>query len=181
MNQHNFDRMIEFLMSDERIKYENPDDFLPRFLKRGDVVADIGCGPGFYCIRLIKLASKVFCVDKNERMLDYARKNYKRENMEFLNSTKLIPDASVDLVLMANSFHDMENKEEIHEEIRRISKSYSELLIVDWKKDEKVTKGPPYWLRMSEDEYIRTFSDFSLKEKFEVGPYHYGLFFVRRF
>ncbi len=180
MELKNYEKMIDFLMSDKRTQYENPDLFLPRFVKNNDTVADVGCGPGFYCIRLIKIASKVYCIDTSELMLDVAKKNCKSEKVQFFSSISLVPSNTVDLVLMANSFHDMENKEEIYDEIKRISKENSRIFIVDWKKDPKIEKGPPYYLRMTEEDYIKRFPDYSLKERFEIGPYHFGLLFERK-
>ncbi|BBG25460.1 class I SAM-dependent methyltransferase [Sulfuracidifex tepidarius] len=175
----NYEKMIDFLMSDKRKQFEDPDLFLPKFVKNNDVVVDIGCGPGFYCIRLIKIALKVYCIDNNQLMLDTAKRNCKNDKVQFFESVKLVPSNTIDLVLMANSFHDMENKEEIYEEIKRISKRNSRILIVDWKKDTRTEQGPPYYLRMSEEDYVSRFPDYVLKERFEVGPYHFGLLFER--
>ncbi|MCY0849431.1 class I SAM-dependent methyltransferase [Sulfuracidifex metallicus] len=178
--EHKFEKMINFLMNDKRVEYENPDTFLPRFIKSSDVVADIGCGPGFYCIRLAKLASQVYCVDKNEMMLIYARKNCASKNVEFLSDVNSLPKSGIDIVLMANSFHDMENRNEIYKALLRALKNGGKILIIDWKKDKKIEKGPPYNIRMSEQDYVNSFPDFNLKEKFEVGPYHYGMLFVMK-
>jgi len=43
------------------------------FLKPGDRVLDLGCGPGLYCCRLAEKGLKMTGVDISERSLDYAR------------------------------------------------------------------------------------------------------------
>ena len=44
------------------------------FLKPGDRILDLGCGPGLYCSRLAERDLKMTGVDISERSLDYARR-----------------------------------------------------------------------------------------------------------
>ncbi|WP_256201973.1 methyltransferase domain-containing protein [Sulfuracidifex metallicus] len=85
--------------------------------------------------------------------------------MEFLSDVNSLPKSGIDIVLMANSFHDMENRNEIYKALLRALKNGGKILIIDWKKDKKIEKGPPYNIRMSEQDYVNSFPDFNLKEK----------------
>jgi SAM-dependent methyltransferase len=52
------------------------------FIKPGDHVLDLGCGPGLYCARLAKRGLKMTGIDISERSLDYARKYTKDNGLE---------------------------------------------------------------------------------------------------
>ncbi|BDC18665.1 class I SAM-dependent methyltransferase [Acidianus sp. HS-5] len=171
------DKFVTHLLSKDRKKFEDPEKFLPSLIH--GVVAELGCGPGYYCQYLIKYAEKVYCVDKNKELLEVA-KSLTRDAI-FLNEDACktsIPTSSVDIVLFANSFHDMRDKTKVYEEVKRILKPEGEVIIVDWKKDASL--GPPKNIRMSKEDYLRVFSDFYLEKEFEVGPYHFGLVLKRR-
>jgi ubiquinone/menaquinone biosynthesis C-methylase UbiE len=172
------DKFVIHLLNPERNKMEDPEKFLPSIIH--GVVAELGCGPGYYCQFLVKYAEKVYCVDRNKELLEIAKELAK--NAIFLNEDACktsIPSSSVDQVLFANSFHDMRDKKKVYEEVKRILKPEGEVIIVDWKKDANF--GPPKSVRMSKEDYVHFFSpDFELEKEFEVGPYHFGLVLKRK-
>ncbi|ARM74763.1 class I SAM-dependent methyltransferase [Acidianus manzaensis] len=174
------DRFPTFLLSEERKKIENPEKYIPFLISKNDTVAELGCGPGFYCQYLVEYAKKVYCVDKRKEMIEIAKKIAK--NAIFLNedaSNTSIPSSSVDVVLFANSFHDMKDKTKVKEEVKRILNKKGKIIIIDWKK-EGTPFGPPESIRMSKEDYVKEFSpEFKLQKEFEVGPYHYGLILQR--
>jgi ubiquinone/menaquinone biosynthesis C-methylase UbiE len=158
---------------------ENPDDFLPRYVSKDDIVVDLGCGPGYYCKTLVKLAKKVYCIDVDCIALSMAKESAPSASFLCESAEEIsLPSTSVDIVLLANSFHDMRNKEKVVEELKRILKAGGKVIIVDWKK-EQTTMGPPLSKRMSEVDYLAFFKDFSLVEKFSPSPYQFGLVLKR--
>ncbi|AAY80387.1 class I SAM-dependent methyltransferase [Sulfolobus acidocaldarius] len=165
-----------------RHTYHPPDeeDFLPKYISQNDIVAELGCGSGFYCKKLVKLAKKVYCVDIDCEALEDAKLSLNTKAVFLCESADKtsIPDAEIDVVLLANSFHDMDNKEEVVREIWRILKDDGRVLVVDWKK-EKTEIGPPVNIRFSEEDYVRYFKTFKLTDKFFPSRYHYGLVFVK--
>ncbi|WP_235185639.1 class I SAM-dependent methyltransferase [Candidatus Acidianus copahuensis] len=175
MDHFNPDR----LLSDERKKFEDPEKFLPELLKTGEIVADLGCGPGYYCRVLKDYASKLYCVDKSLEMIQRARSYCQGDNVVFVNresSDTLIPSGTVDVVILANSFHDMD-RDAVYEEIKRILKKDGRVIVVDWRKDAPF--GPPPQKRMCKEDYLSFFKDFKLDREFYVGPYHFGLVLTR--
>jgi len=168
---------IRVLLSEERRKFEDPEEFLPELLRGGEIIADVGCGPGYYAQTLVKFASKLYCVHVNPRMLQELRKRVKDPKVVTSESTSSIPDSSVDVVILANSFHDMD-REKARAEVERILKPKGKVIVVDWKKEDTPI-GPPLLKRMSEEDYVRELKGFRLILKFPVGPYHYGLLFQK--
>ncbi|TRM75376.1 class I SAM-dependent methyltransferase, partial [Sulfolobus sp. A20-N-F8] len=91
-----------------RRKYERPEEFLPSVItNKGVVIVDYGCGNGFYCKYLVQYASKLYCIDVNVIALEEVKR--KISNAITLTDSKTIENKSVDYILFANSFHDMEN------------------------------------------------------------------------
>ncbi|AOL16682.1 methyltransferase type 11 [Sulfolobus sp. A20] len=160
-----------------RRKYERPEEFLPSVItNKGVVIVDYGCGNGFYCKYLVQYASKLYCIDVNVIALEEVKR--KISNAITLTDSKTIENKSVDYILFANSFHDMENKEEIINEVNRILKDDGRVIIIDWKK-ENTNFGPPVSIRMSEKEYLYWFKGFKIVKRFNPTPYHYGLVLER--
>ncbi|MFP3065520.1 MAG: class I SAM-dependent methyltransferase [Sulfolobaceae archaeon] len=162
----------------KRKEFEDPEKFLTGLIS--GVVAELGCGDGYYCQYLVKYAEKLYCVDKNKALLEEAKMRVKGNNVIFLNedaSRTSIPPSSIDIVLFANSFHDM-NKGKVYEEVKRILKPYGKVIIVDWKK-APTPFGPPLSIRMDKEDYLRIFKDFELEKELDVGPYHFCLVLKR--
>ena len=99
----------------ERIAEEKPDDVVESMmLKPTDVVADVGAGTGYFSFRIARRVSqgKVFAVDVQREMLSTieARTKAQRvQNVVTVQSTVTdvtLPDASVDVVLMVDVYHE---------------------------------------------------------------------------
>jgi SAM-dependent methyltransferase len=99
----------------ERVAEERPDEVVERMaLKPTDVVADVGAGTGYFSFRIARRVSqgKVFAVDVQRDMLDTIearRKTQRVENLVTVQSTVTdvtLPDASVDVVLMVDVYHE---------------------------------------------------------------------------
>lgn len=159
-----------FLLDPKRKQFENKEEVISR-IPPGSAVVDLGCGPGYYCPDLRARASILYCVDTDPEALQMARE--RTTGAVFLNSTKDIPENGIDVVVMANSFHDMD-RERMKGEILRVIKPGGIVIVVDWKK-EPTPLGPPLHIRMSEEDYIREFRVLRLLERFSPGPYQYGL------
>lgn len=168
-------RHYDYLLSDDRRKFENPDNFLPQLLKGGEVIVDLGSGPGYYCKYLQKFASKLYCIDIDEEALKIAKDLV--PSCITMKDLSGIQDNSVDVVVLANSFHDMDNKEKIVNEIRRVLKDKGRVIVVDWRKDSPI--GPPFWIRMDKEDYLKYFNTFTLERDFDVGPYHFGIVLIK--
>ena len=67
-------RGAQWLKRDERVQEEQPGAVLDVMaLEPGDVVADMGCGSGYYARRMARRVApggRVYCVDIQQEMLD---------------------------------------------------------------------------------------------------------------
>ncbi|WP_243678999.1 methyltransferase domain-containing protein [Vulcanisaeta distributa] len=123
-------------------------DFLKPYVSSGMVIADLGCGEGYYCNFFKDYASRLYCVDVDEIAIEEVRRRFGGySNVTILNedaTNTSIPSGSVDLAFMSNVFHDIEDKEAAAKEVNRILKPGGRLLIIEFRKD--VVFGPPFKL-----------------------------------
>jgi ubiquinone/menaquinone biosynthesis C-methylase UbiE len=184
---HKFDpSMLEKLEDPSRLEIFNPEAVLNKFgLKEGMVVLDVGTGTGFYLPYLSKLVGekgKVYAVDIEPKLLDYAKKrveDLRLRNVEVLKSEENsipLPESSIDFIFMAFVFHELKEPLKYFEEIKRVAKVDATLLIIDWTKIDR-DKGPPPSEVYSEDEvknYLRR-AGIEVKSIEMFNKYAYGI------
>jgi ubiquinone/menaquinone biosynthesis C-methylase UbiE len=136
-------------------------------LKPGFQVLDYGCGPGSYIAPVAELvgkSGKIYALDVNPlaiQMVQHIAKKKQLTNVEtILSDCKTgLPDDSIDVVLLYDAFHDLNNPDEVLEELRRVLKTSGVLSfsVHHLKKDEIITritgKGLFHLLREGERTY----------------------------
>lgn len=109
--------------------------------KRDDVVADIGAGTGYLSFLIAPLLpqGKVLAVDIQQEMLDIikaAKKEKKISNVEPVLATinnPNLPDASVDLALMVDAYHEFEYPYEVMQGIVKALKPGGRVVLVEYR------------------------------------------------
>jgi ubiquinone/menaquinone biosynthesis C-methylase UbiE len=110
-------------------------------LKEEMSIADFGCGSGGWVIPLAKKAKdgKIYALDVLEEALSALRSNAELEKV--YNVRTILCDVErgtelqsnlFDLVIMSNLLFQVEDKEEVIDEGKRILKEKGLLLVVDW-------------------------------------------------
>ena len=124
----------------------------------GEAIADIGAGTGYFALPLAKAAGSkgvVFAVDAQPEMLDLLRAKLAAQpahNLRFIHAeadSTGLPDATCDLVFLANIWHEFENRALVLEEAQRILKPDGRIAILDWRPDAAPEPGPPLAHRLS--------------------------------
>ncbi|MCK4295810.1 MAG: class I SAM-dependent methyltransferase [Candidatus Marinimicrobia bacterium] len=101
-------------------------------VEKGQVILDFGCGVGHYTIPVAKVVGKegkVYAVDKDSEALNQLMQTAKSEglkNIEPINTQEELKielkDESVDVVLLYDVLHYMDQRRKILDEIRRVLK-----------------------------------------------------------
>jgi len=99
-------------------------------LEKGQVVLEYGCGIGSYTIPAAQIVGEegaVYALDIHPLAIDSVNKRARREkltNIKTILSDKDtgLPDESVDVVLLYDTFHLVRNKQALLEELHRILK-----------------------------------------------------------
>ena len=185
---HKFDAKKAGILEDpKRVKILDPYRTLDKLeLTVEMVLVDLGCGTGFFSIPAARRVKKVFALDIQQEKLDILKNKIKKEkitNIEVIlsgESSIPLPEKSVDIILMANVFHELEDKLSLLIEAKSVLKMNGRLMIIDWKKME-MDFGPPLQDRLDEKEVIAACYEngFKLLERSNIGPYNYSLIFGR--
>lgn len=113
-------------------------------LQSGMKVADVGAGSGFYSFALAKAVGdggRVYAIEIQKEMAEKLKKDAKKMNLhnvdvvwgdvERQGGTHL-KDNFLDAVVIANTLFQIEDKNKLVDEIKRISKVGAKILLVDW-------------------------------------------------
>jgi ubiquinone/menaquinone biosynthesis C-methylase UbiE len=101
-------------------------------IKNGQFVLDFGCGKGNYTIPVAKIVGQdgyVYALDKNKKSLDELIQNAisnRLKNYKIIETTKQakipLSDESVDVVLLYDVIHLVNNREKLFDEVYRIAR-----------------------------------------------------------
>jgi len=155
-------------------------------LPQGIVFLDAGCGDGYFSLEAsLRLGekSKIIAIDIHKESIEKLEKEIKDKgirNVEPLvaDITKRLPleDESVDVYFMSNVLHgfDEEEKHKVIKEAKRVLKKKGKIVVIEFKK-EITSIGPPFEIRISEEELIRFIEKygFKLEKTYELSPYNY--------
>lgn len=181
----------ERLLEPGRKEWNNPDQIL-QYLNLGQctVMADIGCGPGYFALEAAKKMQPgglVYGVDVSEEMLGMLKEKAQAAGLKNVQAILAeeddeypLPTESVDVMLIANVYHEVDSASNFLGEIKRILRPASTCLVVDWRKEE-MEIGPPQEHRVDQQDVTEEFytAGFVLAGTCDVGPYHYGLKFYK--
>lgn len=161
-------------------------------LKRGDHVADFGCGHGFFTIPLAHAVGgngKVYAVDIQKEVLDIVRAKAQHENLlniEFVRADldqeggSRLKDKYIDFVLVSNALFQFENKHTILKEAYRLLREGGRLAVIEWNETPALF-GPPLPLRIKKEtvKHMALEAGFEIEREFEAGSHHYGILFKK--
>lgn len=160
-------------------------------LDHGQIVADLGCGHGFFTFpaaRLVGNKGKVYAVDVLKSALKAVEKHARSagltniitiwSNLEIYGATK-IPPHSLDVALLISLLFQNKKHQEILGEVDRLVKPEGKIVIIDWYR--KTPFGPPKELMVPQEKVEELAKNLEWKKvkSFEAGPYHYGLIFQK--
>lgn len=174
--------------------FVRPEEVVKNFdLKPEMVVADFGCGSGYYTIasaRLVGDKGTVYAIDIQRNLLEAVKANAQinnLKNVEIIWADLEMPQASrlkdktADFAIISNILFQAEKKETIAKEAFRILKDKGKAAVIEWQKSESKV-GPEQEKRIPKEEAEKIFiqEGFKLEKEFEAGENHYGIIFVKR-
>jgi len=160
-------------------------------LKRGDIFLDVGCGEGHFSIAASKIVGnkgRVYALDSYEKSIAVLKDQIRSEHIKNIEAIVAdvtrkmpLPDAIIDICLMANVMHGFLANGEIPSvmtETARVMKAGSTLALVEFQKIAG-PPGPPISIRMTPEELESLISGYGFEKDrvVEVGPIHYAAVF----
>ncbi len=114
-------------------------------IEPGMTICDMGCGNGFYTIPMAEQTGKtgrVYAVDIQQEMLDLLQdvaEEAQLSNIEGVLGTAIdpkLPDASIDLMLVVDVYHEMSHPEQMLAAIRKCLKPDGRLVLVEFRAED---------------------------------------------
>ena len=140
----------------ERLRWLPTADVLERLaVLPGMTIADVGAGTGYFALpmgRAVLPGGRIFAVDAQPEMLEHLRAKVAELPISLVHGTAehtTLLDASVDLVLLANVWHEIDDTAAALVETRRILRPGGRIAILDWRTDVEQPPGPPLSHRVS--------------------------------
>jgi ubiquinone/menaquinone biosynthesis C-methylase UbiE len=111
-------------------------------IRKGDIIADIGSGGGYFTFAFAGKAGKtgrVYAVDVKPKYLDFIRHKAAREGFDNVSSVlgtggeMKLPEAGLDLVFARNVFHHLSEPADYFRNLKKYLKPDGKVAIIDHK------------------------------------------------
>lgn len=149
------------LDSPERRTEMPPEDTLVKAgIRPGDIIADIGCGTGYFSVpasKMIGPKGHVYAIDISGVMLAELRSRiasagiFNIETIQTPHGKLSMPEGAVTLVLISDVLHEVDDKKDFLDSVSGSLKPGARLSLIEWACRE-TEKGPPLKDRIPEDE-----------------------------
>ena len=176
-----------FVSAEDRNDWQQPDRVMSDLgMKPGTRVADIGCGEGYFTLRLARAVGPqglVFAVDINARALAALKKQADQQlltNVTVVVSESTdtrLPVESVDVLLISDVLHEVPEAQRLPlvQSAVRALRPGGFLYLIDYRKSRDV-KFDPYEKLIPRDELVRICTDAGLRLDAEFHYLKYQVF-----
>jgi ubiquinone/menaquinone biosynthesis C-methylase UbiE len=158
-------------------------------IKPGQTVCDMGCGNGFYTLRMARQVGergKVLAVDIQPEMLsllDKQLKGKKIKNVQPVLSTPIdpsLPEGKVDLILIVDVYHEFSYPEQMLQAMRKSLAPGGRIALAEFRLEDPTV---PIKLehKMTKDQILKEYqpNGFKLVEQYDELPWQHLMFFER--
>ena len=136
----------DWLERPERVEQEQPERVLDTMgLRSGDVVADVGCGSGYYARRMarrVQPGGRVYCEDIQPEMLDIMRQRAADEGVTGIEAVlgtptdPKLPAGTVDWIIITDVYHEMSDPEPMLAGIRRALSPRGRVALLEYRVED---------------------------------------------
>jgi ubiquinone/menaquinone biosynthesis C-methylase UbiE len=179
-----------WLIRESRQREEDTEQLLKVLnVQPGQVICDMGCGNGFYAIKLAKLAGpegRVLAVDIQPEMLTLLKERAKAEGVENVQPIlgtlidPQLPKGSLDLILCVDVYHEFSHPEQMLAAMRDSLKPDGRVALVEFRAEDPDVPIKPLH-KMSKDQILKEWrpNGFKLVEQYDQLPWQHVMFFQR--
>jgi SAM-dependent methyltransferase len=174
--------LIQNLLSDERVAELRPERVIAALMLPDDaIVADLGSGPGVFTVPLAQRLKRgvVYAVDVEPQQLDALRQRLIEADLDNVVpvlasfSTPHLPPARLDLILLVDTYHHIENRAEYFRQLRSALRPGGRIAVIEYKPGE-LPAGPPVEAKLPEgqrENELRS-AGFTLLRSYDIHEYH---------
>lgn len=147
-------------------------------LVKNKIVLDIACGTGYGSAMIADAgANKVIAVDNSPQAIGYAKQNYKRKNIQYINGNALnipVKDSSVDVVVSLETIEHLHEPELFVKEVKRVLKKEG-IFIVSTPNDDEFMDGNDFHVHEFQFKELHSL----IEDNFKSAKYYYqGTYFA---
>lgn len=111
-------------------------------LRKGQFVADIGSGGGYFSLRFADAVGKegrVYAVDTNPKMLEFVRQSTKEKGIDNVETLLVegddlpLPEQTLNLFFMRNVCHHLPNRVEYFKNVKKLLKPEGKVAIIEYR------------------------------------------------
>lgn len=179
-----------WLVRESREREEEPGKLVDALdLRPGQTVCDLGCGNGFYTLRLaaeVAPTGEVYAVDIQSEMLrmlaDRAEARQVRNVRPVLGegSDPKLPAGAMDLVLMVDVYHEIAEPQAMLRAVRQSLKPTGRVALVEFRAEDPAVPIKPLH-KMTQQQCLKEFTanGYKLVGQYDRLPWQHVLFFSR--
>ncbi|MGB3776443.1 MAG: class I SAM-dependent methyltransferase [Leeuwenhoekiella sp.] len=149
MHRSSTQDLIKRFESPERDAYQKPELVLEYLGNvEGKKIMDIGAGSGYFSIKLAEKGARVIAADVSDEFQKILKKRIEDNSIENIELRKIpydspnMADNEMDMVLIVNTYHHIENRSDYFKKVKKGIKPNGELIVIDFFKKE-IPVGPP--------------------------------------
>lgn len=149
MHQSNTEDLINRFESPERDAYQKPELVLEYLGDLGGKkIMDIGAGSGYFSVKLAEKGANVIAADVSVEFQTALKKRIEDNKLDNIELRKIpydspnLVDGEVDMVLIVNTYHHIENRIDYFKKVKRGIETGGELVVIDYFNRE-LPVGPP--------------------------------------
>jgi arsenite methyltransferase len=124
-----------------RDRWQMPNEILAALgVQKGDVVADVGAGIGYFTVRFARAVGregKVYAVDIAPHVLEYLAKEARKQNLENIETIvsreddPRLPASSVDLAFFCDTIHEIAGRVSFYRKMKLALRRNGRMAIID--------------------------------------------------
>ncbi len=178
----------DWLVRAERRTEERPDMVMTQLrLKDGMQVCDMGCGNGYYTMRMARAVGKqgrVYAVDIQPEMLQMLRANIDRAKLENIEPIlgdlhdPHLPKGKLDLVLMVDVYHEFSHPDFMLKAIAESLAPDGQIALLEFKEEDANVPIKPLH-KMSKLQILKEYeaNGFEVARQYDELPWQHLMFF----
>jgi arsenite methyltransferase len=180
---------ISSLEDPQRDAYQKPHEVIMALgLRKGEIVADIGAGSGYFALRLAQHVGdkgRVYAVDINPDMIVYLNRHIRDMQVKNVVTVLAVPDdpllmnTSIDRFFICDTWHHVQSQEQYLALMKKMLKPGGQIIMIDFHKKE-LPVGAPMEMRIAREDLVRQMESngFKLAKEHTFLPYQYFLIFT---
>jgi ubiquinone/menaquinone biosynthesis C-methylase UbiE len=180
----------DWLTRESRQREEDCESMLKALgVKPGQTICDMGCGNGFYTLKLAEIVGDkglVYAVDIQQemlRLLEARAEKTNRKNIKPVLGSLIdprLPEGKIDLILCVDVYHEFSHPEHMLAAMHKALNKDGRLVLVEFRKEDPNVPIKELH-KMSKEQILKELvpNGFKLAEQFDKLPWQHMMFFQR--